>query len=208
MEGYKIIDLDNYPRKEHFLYFTSMSNPYVGVTANVDITSFRAKQKQRGLPFFLSLLYVVIRAANDVPELRRRVLHGQIVEYDDCPSSHTVAKPDGTYSYCELRSNMPLDEYLKIAIPAHERAKIEGTIEEENTEPLFFVSCLTALTYTSFVQPTPVPADFNPRITFGRYFESEGRLLLPVTLLCNHALVDGLHLSRFYEQLKKRLEQF
>ena len=43
-----------------------------------------------------------VRAANGVPELRRRIRGDQVVEYDRCPSSHTVALPDGTYCYCRL----------------------------------------------------------------------------------------------------------
>lgn len=30
------------------------------------------------------------------------------------------------------------------------------------------------------VQPVPVPADSNPRITWGKYFQQGGRMLLPV----------------------------
>lgn len=31
---------------------------------------------------------------------------------------------------------------------------------------------------------------------------------LPVSLLCHHALVDGIHLNRFFEQLDTRLKDF
>ena len=48
------------------------------------------KRQLHGRPFFLSYLYVVMRAANAVPELRRRLLSdGQVVEYDHCDPSYT-----------------------------------------------------------------------------------------------------------------------
>ena len=50
----------------------------------------------------------------------------------------------------------------------------------------------------------PAPADSNPRITWGRYTREDGRVRMPVTALCHHALVDGLHLARFYEALEAR----
>ncbi len=58
---------------------------------------------------------------------------------------------------------------------------------------------------TALVQPAPFPADSNPRITWGKYFCQEGRTLLPVTLLAHHALVDGIHIARFYETLDREL---
>lgn len=41
-----------------------------------------------------------------------------------------------------------------------------------------------------------------PRISWGRYeADHRGRLMLPVTLLAHHALVDGLQLAKFYQNL-------
>jgi len=68
-----------------------------------------------------------------------------------------------------------------------------------------FCSCVPWLSYTALVQPVPQPADSNPRITWGKYFEQNGRVLIPVSTLCNHALMDGRHLSEFYKALDKAL---
>ena len=73
---------------------------------------------------------------------------------------------------------------------------------------LFFVSTSPNITYTAIVQPVPQPADSNPRITWGRYFVQEGRTLLPVSLLCNHALMDAYHMGLFYENLESELQRF
>ena len=95
------------------------------------------------------------KAVNEIPEFRQRIAGEKIVEFDNCPTSHTVMKPDGTYAYCE-------------ADPS-----------------------LSWLNYTALQQPVPCPADSNSLITWGRYGKSAGRLLMPVTVLANHALVDG-----------------
>ena len=72
----RVLDLTNDPRRAHFDYFRSMANPYLSVTANCDITALREKTVRESLPFFLSLLYCAIGAANAVPELRRRIRGG------------------------------------------------------------------------------------------------------------------------------------
>lgn len=74
--------------------------------------------------------------------------------------------------------------------------------------PLLFVSSLPWITYGGIVQPTPSPADSNPRITWGRYRREGTRAFLPVSLLCHHALVDGLHMARFYQNLEAELERW
>ena len=73
------IDMASYERRAHFEYFNSMANPYMGLTVELDITDFLSKIEVRGYPFFLSFLWCVTRAANSVPELRRRIEDGGIV---------------------------------------------------------------------------------------------------------------------------------
>ena len=46
-------------------------------------------------------------------------------------------------------------------------------------EELLFISTTPWLTYTALVQPVPIPADSNPRITWGKYFTQEGKTLVP-----------------------------
>ena len=89
------------------------------------------------------------------------------------------------------------------------RAKAQPSLEDgDEALSLFFVSCLPWLHYSAISQPTPFPADSNPRITWGKYQEVAGQVQLPVTLLVHHALVDGIHLARFFENLEKELRKF
>lgn len=120
---YTVWDPDTYKRKQHFKYFSGLAFPYVGTTAPVDITALMEKIRREGLPFFLTFCYCAARAANRVPEFRRRILNGGIVEYARCHTSHTVALEDETYCYCTLESAMPFAEYLPYAKREQERAK-------------------------------------------------------------------------------------
>lgn len=196
------------PRYAHFDYFCSLAYPYAGMTVDVDIQALMDFCGRSGAPFFLTLLYCVSRAANAVPELRRRIIDGEIWEYPWCPSSHTVAKADGSYAYCTLRADKPLRDFLPEAARAHEACKRNGSIQEDaDSLSHLFLSSLPWMRYTALVQPVPCPADSNPRITWGRRFEENGRTRIPMSLLCHHALADGLHIARFYEALDAELER-
>lgn len=206
---FKMVDMDTFARKKHFDYFKDMAQPYVGLTVKVDITDFLNRVKEKAYPFFLSFLYCVSHAANAVPELRQRIAGGGIIEYAWCPTSHTVALANDTYGYCQLDSSRPFEEYLPYAVAAQERAKSEPSLEDTgDVLSLLFISTLPWVTYESFIQPVPSPADSNPRITWGRYQEQDGQVFLPVSTLCHHALVDGVHLSRFYQRLDRELKRF
>lgn len=206
---YRYLEMESYKRKGHFEYFNSMAYPYVGLTVDTDITGLLKTIRREGLPFFLTFCYCASRAANGVAEFRQRILDGKIIEFDRCQTSHTVALEDGTYCYCTLDSSMPFRNYIAYAKEEQEKAKRAPSIQEEESEALdkFFISTLPWLSYTALVQPVPFPADSNPRITWGKYFEQGDRILLPVSVLCHHALVDGRHIADFYRLLTREMEQ-
>ena len=209
MADYIKLNMEEYSRAEHFAMFSAYANPYVGVTVDVDITDFLHRVKAKGYPLFMSIMWCAARAANSIPELRRRILDGGIIEYFSCTPSHTVARRDGTYGYCTLHPAMPFDEFLPVAL-AHQAEIAEGAGcgDTEDVLPQIFISTVTTMSFTALVQPTPIPADSNPRITWGKYRRLDGKEMLPVSILCNHALVDGAHLSAFYAALDRELAAF
>lgn len=206
---YRYLDMENYKRKEHFAYFNSLAYPYVGLTANVDITELLREIKTKGWPFFLTLCYCACEAANQIPEFRQRIIDGKIAEFDRCATSHTVALENGTFCYCTLESDLPFSEYLPYAIKKQEEAKQAASIAEEKEEAYskFFISSLPWISYTALIQPVPMPADSNPRITWGKYFSQDDRIWLPVSVLCHHALVDGRQIADFYRLLEEKCKE-
>ena len=144
MRNYRNIDMEKYPRIDHFRYFSGFAIPYGGVTADVDITDFMKTLRERELPFFLSFFYCVIRAANDVSELRQRITgenRDEIVEYEYCDAGYTVALPDSTYCYCILGCDKPFDEFLPYAQEEQRKAVENPSIEDgDYRDEMFFIS--------------------------------------------------------------------
>ena len=198
-----MIDMDTYPRREHFDYFRSLQSPMAGVTAEVDVTALKGFCAARGCSFYAAFMHIAALAADAVPELRRRIHGGGIAEYDACGTSHVELREDGTYAYCTLYHAMDWDEYL----PYADEERAGGSIEEDvDVEGLYFVTSLPWLKYTQLIQPTAGGDESNPRISWGRFEEDHrGRLMMPVTLLAHHGLVDGLHIARFYQNVEKEI---
>lgn len=206
---FREIDMSSYPRKAHYDHFRHLPNPHVGVTADVDVTELVRVCKENGWSFYLAFIRVAALAANAVPELRRRLKGEGIVEYDACGTSHVELLEDGTYCYCTLRHDPAQSwaDYMACAAAERDRARSGASIEEdEDVDSLLFITSLPWLHYSAFVQPTGGADDCNPRISWGRYApDHRGRLLLPLTLLCHHSLVDGLQMAAFFRTVDELL---
>ena len=202
------IDLSEDPRRAHFEYFRGLQNPMAGVTVNVDVTDLVQACKREGISFYLAFIHAAALSANGVPELRRRIRDGGIVEYDACGTSHVEPMPDGSYGYCTLVHDMPASAYFSYAEEERRKCRAHPTIDEDaDVAGLYFVTCLPWLHYAQLIQPTAGGDESNPRISWGRYEPDwRGRLMMPVTLLAHHGLCDGIHIARFYEGLRAQLD--
>ena len=200
----KIIDLENYPRRSHFEFFNAMAYPYVGLTANVDVTKLLAFAKERGGSSFLACLWAAATAANAVPELRQRMVGDKIVEFDHCDTAHTVAQPDNTFCNCRTDCRRSLEEFLVYGKQRQvEASRRHGFVSTQDDETdLIFLSCVPWISFTQVIQPTPIPADSNPRIVFGKFIREGDRTLMPLHIQANHALVDGYHVARFFQEFE------
>ena len=202
--AYRIIDMNAYVRRDHFNYFRSLAYPYVGLTVDVDVTELLDFCRKQGCSFYLTFMHAAALAADQVPEFRQRIHGDGIVEYDECPTSHTELLEDGTYCYCTLHHHMDFSDYLKEAEEKRVACKNNGIVEDEDVESMYFISCLPWLHYTSLIQPVAGGEESNPRITWGKYERNvEGKYMMPVSILVHHALVDGVHIAAFYDSLNK-----
>lgn len=201
----KVIDLSTYKRIDHFNYFRTLSNQSIGITVDIEVTKLVEFCKKNSYSFYLMFMHCAALAADEIPELRQRIDANQIVEYDECPTSHIEPLDDGTYCYCTLHHHMPLDEYLSKADIARKKAISEPSIkEDEDVDSMYFVTCLPWFKYSQFYQPSN--NESNPRISWGKYEpDYKNRLMMPVTILANHALVDGLQIAKFYENLDSQI---
>lgn len=198
--------METYPRRAHFEHFIGMSYPYVGMTVEVDVTDLLALCKAKKISFYLMVMHAVALAADEVPEFRRRIDQGEIIEFDECPTSHVELKPDGTYAYCTLRHHMPLAEFIPQAEAARAAVRDNGSIEEDaDIKSMYYISTVPWIHYTQVIQPTAGGEDSNPRFVWGKYqADASGRVTMPLSVLVHHALADGLHIAKFYEAFDRQ----
>ena len=68
-----LLDIDNWPRKEHFHFFKQFEEPFFGVCIPIDCSVAYQKAKENKHSFFISYLHKALVAANRIECFRYRI---------------------------------------------------------------------------------------------------------------------------------------
>ena len=64
------------------------------------------------------------------------------------------------------------------------------------------------VSFTSFSHPIlAVPMDSVPRFAWGKFYEEGDLVKMPLSVQGRHALVDGLHMGRYYQRVQTYLSE-
>ena len=100
------LDLNTWNRKEHFLFFKQMEEPFYGITTTIDCTKAYAKAKELGVSFFSYYLHKTLSAVNAIENFRYRIIGDEVYIFDVIDASATVMREDTTFGF----SYMPYTE--------------------------------------------------------------------------------------------------
>jgi chloramphenicol O-acetyltransferase type A len=199
----RFIDLDSWPRREQFKVYSAFDYPHFSMCANVDMTTFHPAIKQRGVSFTVAIVYALTRAANAIPEFRYRIRGDRVIEHEIVHPSTTILVDEDMFSFCFFEY---VDGFSDFAVRATERiarVKEHPSLEGEAGDNYLYMTSIPWVSFTSFMHPLDLrPADSIPRFAWGRFFE-EGKLLkMPLSVQGHHAVMDGVHMGRFYNEVQ------
>lgn len=200
-------DEQNWKRKLHCQIFRNSIEPAFCVTFELDITDFLKEVKAKGFSFTMSLIYVVARCANEIEEFRYRFVEGQVVLFDRIDTAFTYLDQE-----TELFKvvNVPMERTMESYVAAAQKTAREQ--KEYFTGPLgndvFQFSPFPWVSYTHISHTNSGNKEnATPLFDWGKYFERDGRLLLPFSVQAHHSFVDGLHIGRLAESLQDALNK-
>ena len=86
--------------------------------------------------------------------------------------------------------------------------KEHPTLENEpGRDDLLYMTALPWVSFTSFNHPMRLhPADSVPRFAWGKFFQQGERLLMPLSVQGHHALMDGIHMGKYYGEVENILQ--
>jgi chloramphenicol O-acetyltransferase type A len=200
------IDLDTWERRALFNFFQPFSEPYHGVCIRVDCTEAYNYAKQHRLSVFLSFLHRSLVAAQQVENLRTRIINGEPWRYEAVNGGSAVGRPNGTIGFAHYRYHEHIREFVTDASVEVERVRARDDLERYPEADLIRYSTLPWFDFTSISHARDFSQeDSAPRITFGKMTEADGRRTMPVSIHVHHALADGLHVAHFVDHFQKLL---
>ena len=205
----KKIDVATWDRGAYFSFYTTLDFPYINIGAHVDVTNLLDYAHAQGLSSYLTLIHTAHRTAHQIVNFRYRIVDRDPVLLDKMGLTYTHMPADS-----ELFINVCV-EYVEDLFEFHEtaqtRARAQGTDVGLGTlsdrRDLIGYSAIPWLQYTHFVRTIARSGvDSNPKMSWGKYFHQDGRMLVTFSVQVHHGLMDGFHIGRFYEALQANID--
>ena len=204
------IDIQTWERREHFNHFRTFDHPHFNMCANMDLTRFYPTVKARGLSFTAALVYILTRTANAIPEFRLRFHGDEVFEYEVVHPSVTILLDEDRFSFSFFEYTEDIKQFDTHVQKVIAHVKENLTLEDPpDRDKFLFMTSIPWVSFTSFTHPIHLdPPDSIPRFAWGKTFEEGDSLKMPLSVQAHHALMDGVHMGRYYIQVQELFDQF
>lgn len=205
--SYKVIDEKNWKRSMHCQIFRNSVEPAFCVTFELDITNFLKEVKSRGFSFTMSLIYIVSKCANGIEEFRYRFVDGQVVLYDRIDTAFTYLDSETElFKVVNVPMMETIESYVAVAQKTAHEQKVYFTGPLGND--VFQFSPFPWVSYTHISHTNSGNKEnATPLFDWGKYFERDGKLLVPFSVQAHHSFVDGLHIGKLADSLQDALNK-
>jgi chloramphenicol O-acetyltransferase type A len=201
----RYLDTATWSRRQHFEFFKDYHNPFFNICTNVEVTPLLdLTRSTENISFFIAYHFFSIKAANEVEPFRYRLRGDRILIHDRVHAGTTILLADENFTFAYF------DYTEEFAVfQAHAKATIQSVkaggvqlYQRAEQDDLIYHSVIPWATFTSISHARKGAREESvPKITFGKYREDGGRMMMPVSVEVHHALMDGLHVGRYFERL-------
>ena len=177
----RVINLDNWNRKEHFKFFSALDDPFWGITTTVDFTSIYQQSKNMEVSFFLYSVHFLLKCIN-------------------------IGREDGTFGFGFFEYDTDLSLFIENAEKEIHRVKNSTGLSFSKDTARADVIRYSALPWFAFSEMKHAGSiqtgDSIPKISTGKLIQEKKKLLLPISISVHHGLVDGRNVAEFIQNLK------
>jgi len=132
-----------------------------------------------------------------------------VMEHKIVHPSVTILVDNDLFSFCDIDY---IEEFSAFAAGAtrmisyvKEHPTLRSNPEQDDR---LYMTALPWVSFTSFTHPMQLhPADSIPRFAWGKFFEEDKSLKMPLSVQGHHAVMDGIHMGRYYEIVQEYLRK-
>lgn len=202
---HRYLDTETWSRRDLFRLFSEYDAPSFNICADVDATRLLDFARARRLSSFVTYHYLSTKVANEVENFRYRLRGGRVLVHERVNAGAVLLLADESFTFVYFDYTEDFRAFHESAVAIVERARTEppGLDAREDRDDLLYHSVIPWVSFTSISHARDSRRQNGiPKISFGKYREAGGRVLMPVSVEVHHALMDGLHVGRYFERLQ------
>lgn len=195
--------------------FVNFASARYAMSARVNVLKLWKYCKNNDKSFFIMTLGCLMKSVNSVPQLKRRIIDGKVIEYDYLEGVSPIMD-DENEIYKEMRVKSPHEfenilqwhDYVKKLSDDILNGKHEGfciEMEKRDLEKIVNFSCIPWVDFDMLTNCTVDGMAIQPLITWGKVNKDYE---MSVSITVSHIFVNGRELGYFYENLQKELDKY
>lgn len=202
---FNIINVDEWERKECFEHYFNNAKCTYSLTVNIEVTNLINYIKENKLRLYPVFTWIVSKALNNHNEFKMSLNEeGKIGYFDEISPCYSVLN-EKTKVMNDLLTpySSEFSKFYKMMVNDLEMYKKDPSYTTKFENNFYLSSCIPWINYSSFNvnNETNMPMLF-PMVTWGKYYNENGKLLMPVSLQVHHSVADGYHCSLFYNEVQ------
>lgn len=207
MSTLRPIDLDSWPRAEHYRHYATAVRCTYAITVELDATRLTSAIRDAGRKTYPTQIWALAEAVNRHEPFRMGLTDdGEPGVWDVVHPSFTVFNPEReTFASVWTPYDPDFAAFHDRAVDLlrTHRSATEMFPQSDVPPNTFDVSSLPWTTFSGFsLQIEDAWSHLPPIFTLGRYVEREGRVLQPLAIQIHHAAADGFHTGRLVDDLQ------
>lgn len=203
------VNLAEWDRGSLFQFYIENMRIVMSLTVEIDVAPLLAYAKKNNLKFYPAMIWTVSKVINSHDEFKYSWdKDGNLIRWNFISPSYTVFnQEDECFSKFVTEYTDDLLEFYKRAMEDQIKYQEARAILADQPQNFFDVSCLPWIKYQHFDLHVFDEGKFlAPVVTWGKFEVENGKARMPLTMNIHHAVADGFHLSRFFNEVQELID--
>lgn len=154
LPGYRKIDIENWPRRDHYRYYTEKFKIQYNLTSDIKVDNLLKFCHSKGYRFYPVFIYLVSKVLNSIENFRMfRNRDGELCVWDYVIPNYTIFHDDDkTFSDCWSEYNDDFEKFYQTITYDMERFKDIKGIKARDGQPgnFYCISCVPWINFSCF----------------------------------------------------------
>lgn len=204
--SFHLLDLSTWDRTEFYQHFINEVACTYSLTVDLDISTLK------GQPLYPSILWLLTKAVNQVPEFRTALTDAGVGIYDEMHPAYTIFNQDNK-NFSAIWTEFHPDFQVFLRSYQSDTAKYASSVhyapKPNRPANTFDVSMIPWFRFSAFhLNLYDAKKYLLPIFTLGKFYEENGKRMIPLAIQVHHAVCDGYHIGVFVDTLQGLIDQF